>query len=123
MKSNIKPMYWFKGLVLSFFITVILIMIMSLLLRFTNLREGKLPLFNSIIMVISIVIGSIYVAIQIKENGWLNGAILGFGYYFVIILINFIVVRPISLDLIAAVKLITASLIGSIGGMIGINLT
>lgn len=122
MRDKVKPMDWFKALVLSFGITVLLIIIMSLILRFTNLREEKLPLLNNIIMLLSIAIASIYLAMQVREKGWFNGAILGFGYYLVIILINFIIVRPISLDLISAIKLIMATLIGAIGGMIGINL-
>ncbi len=124
MKNKIKLVYWLKGLVLAFAITFILIFIISLFLRFTSLREGgKLPLLNSIVMLLSIVIASIYLAIKVKEKGWLNGAILGLGYYLIIILLNFLVMRSVSLDLIIGAKLFMAIITGSIGGMIGINLT
>ncbi len=123
LKNKIKLVYWLKGLVLAFAITFILIFIISLFLRFTSLREGKLPLLNSIVMLLSIVIASIYLAIKVKEKGWLNGAILGLGYYLIIILLNFLVMRSVSLDLIIGAKLFMAIITGSIGGMIGINLT
>lgn len=123
LKNKIKLVYWLKGLVLAFAITYILIFIISLFLRFTSLREGKLPLLNSIVMLLSIVIASIYLAIKVKEKGWLNGAILGLGYYLIIILLNFLVMRSVSLDLIIGAKLFMAIITGSIGGMIGINLT
>lgn len=122
LRDKIKPMYWLKGLVLSFMITIVLITIMSLLLRFTDLREGKLPLLNNIIMLMSIALSSMYMAIKVREKGWLNGAALGFGYYLIIILINFVVLKSVPLNMVTAVKLMMSVLIGSIGGMIGINL-
>ncbi|MEW8973339.1 MAG: TIGR04086 family membrane protein [Tissierellaceae bacterium] len=112
-----------KGILLAFVITFISIFIISLLLRFTNLREGKLPILNNIIMMVSIVISSIYLAMQVKEKGWLNGAFLGLGYYLVIVLLSFVAIKSISLDVITGAKLMVATLTGSIGGMIGINLT
>ena len=123
LKNKIKLVYWLKGLVLAFAITFILIFIISLFLRFTSLREGKLPLLNSIVMLLSIVIASIYLAIKVKEKGWINGAMLGLGYYLIITLLNFLVMRSVSLDLIIGAKLFMAIITGSIGGMIGINLT
>ena len=112
-----------KGILLAFVITFISIFVISLLLRFTNLREGKLPILNNIIMMVSIVISSIYLAMQVKEKGWLNGAFLGLGYYLVIVLLSFVAIKSISLDVITGAKLMVATLTGSIGGMIGINLT
>ncbi|HLR21910.1 MAG TPA: TIGR04086 family membrane protein [Tissierellaceae bacterium] len=122
MENKVKFTYWLKGLILSYAISFTLIIIVSLLLHFTSLRENKLSMLNNIIMIISISIASIYLSIKIKERGWLNGFLLGFSYYFVIILINFIADRSISINLILGTKLISASLMGTIGGMIGVNL-
>lgn len=123
LKNKSRLNCWLKGMLLAFVITFISIFIISLLLRFTNLREGKLPILNNIIMMVSIVISSVYLAMQVKEKGWLNGAFLGLCYYLVIVLLSFVAIKSISLDVITGAKLMVATLTGSIGGMIGINLT
>lgn len=123
MKNRNNLIYWARGIVLAFVITSIAILVVSLLLIFTNLRESRLPMLNNLIMIFSIVISSIYLAMKAKEHGWLNGAILGLGYYLIIILLGVFIIRPISFDIITWAKLLVAVLTGSIGGMIGINLT
>ncbi len=79
-------------------------------------------MLNNIIMILSITISSIYLAMKAKEKGWINGAILGLTYYLIIILLGVLIIRPITLDMVTWAKLFVAGLIGSIGGMIGINL-
>lgn len=115
--------YLFKGLLLSLIITIVLLMVFSLLLTFTSLREAKLPLLNNIAMIISIVVGSIYVAIKIKENGWLNGGILGLVYFIIILLFNLLFLKSFDSKLIMTTKLLLSTIIGFIGGIIGINIS
>src|SRR5699024_3438192 len=122
MQNKVKYTYCLKVLILSYAISFTLIILVLLLLHITSLSENILSMLNNIIMIISISIASIYLSIKIKERGWLNGFLLGFSYYFVIILINFIADRSISINLILGTKLISASLMGTIGGMIGVNL-
>jgi len=119
-KSRIK--FLCNGLLLAFIITIILLVIFSLLLRFTSISETKLPSFNNITMIISIVLASIYVAIKIKEKGWINGAIIGLVYYLIIILINVVFIRTDNSSLLLLTKLVLSGITGVIGGMIGINL-
>lgn len=123
MEGRIRFRYWLQAIVLGFAISFSLIIIVSLLLKLTSLRENKLPILNNIIMVVSISIASIYLALKLKEKGWLYGLGLGALYYCIIILVSFILERTISIDLILGIKLLSASIIGSIGGMIGVNLT
>lgn len=115
--------YLFKGLLLSLIITIVLLMVFSLLLTFTSLREAKLALLNNIAMIISIVVGSIYVAIKIKENGWLNGGILGLVYFIIILLFNLLFLKSFDSKLIMTTKLLLSTIIGFIGGIIGINIS
>src|SRR5699024_11977220 len=105
MENKVKFTYWLKGLILSYAISFTLIIIVSLLLHFTSLRENKLSMLNNIIMIISISIASIYLSIKIKEWVWLNGFLLGFSYYFVIILLNLIADCSISIYLFLGTKL------------------
>jgi len=119
-QSYIKHL--FKALVLSYILTLILILIMSLLLTYTSLKESNIPLLNTITMIVSISIGSIYIAIKIQEKGWLNGGILGVLYFLVLILLNFLFVKPFTLDVFSITKFLIALATGIIGGVLGINL-
>lgn len=122
-KSLAKTAYLLKGLLLAFLITVILIFVSSVILTYTSLSESKMSLLNTIVMIISITTGSAYVAIKIKEKGWLNGGILGLGYFLIILLINIIFLKPLVIDIFLLTRLIISIVMGIIGGIIGINIT
>lgn len=122
-KNLNKSIYLLKGLVLAYIITCILILFFSLLLTYSSLRENKMPLLNTIIMMTSITSGSIYVARKVKEKGWINGGVLGIGYYLILIILNFIFLKPLILDIFSISKLVLACIIGIIGGIIGINIS
>lgn len=118
-----KVIYLGKGLLLSYIITAILIIFFSLLLTYSPLKEGSTSLLNTIVMIVSVVSGSIYLATKTKENGWINGSILGLGYYLILLLLNFAFLKPITFDMFSLTKLAITSITGVIGGIIGINLT
>lgn len=122
MKNKLNPINWLKGLALAFIITFILLLIVALLLRFTNIRESHMTILNNFVLTISIVLSSAVLGRKIKEKGWLNGAILGFLYYFIIILFNLMFNRPLNFGIFLIIRLLIATAFGAIGGMIGINL-
>lgn len=115
--------YVVKGILLAFMITIALIIIFSLLIMFTDIKEGKIPLLNNIAMITSIAISSIYVAFKIKVKGWMQGGLVGIGYCVILLLLNVIFIKPIQFDLISGTRLVLATITGIIGGMIGINLS
>ncbi|OLS01670.1 TIGR04086 family membrane protein [Tissierella creatinophila] len=123
MKNKLNVKFLAKALFLSFCITIFMILVSSLIFQFTTLRETKMVLINNIIMVISIFIPSLYLALKVKENGWLNGFLLGFVYYVVIILLNIFLFKSNITLTFSLGKLLLTSLIGTIGGIIGINLS
>lgn len=111
-----------KSVVLSFILTFVLILIVSLLLTFTSLKEGTMPLLNTVIMIISIAVGSIYMAIKAEEKGWLNGGLIGILYFLILLLINFLFIKPFIFDIYTVGKLFISIITGVIGGMIGVNI-
>ncbi|MDR7856431.1 TIGR04086 family membrane protein [Tissierella sp.] len=122
IKSYDKWFYLLKGLLLAFIITSVLIVLFSLLLTYSTLKESKMPLINTIIMMVSITTGSIYAGKKIKEKGWVNGGIVGILYYIILILLSIVILNPFSIDLFSITKLIIAFITGVIGGIIGINI-
>lgn len=123
MKNKLNVKFLAKALFLSFCITIFMIFVSSLIFQFTTLRATKMVLINNIIMVISIFVPSLYLALKVKENGWLNGFLLGFVYYVVIILLNIFLFKSNITLTFSLGKLLLTSLIGTIGGIIGINLS
>lgn len=112
-----------RGLIYAFSITLIMLITFTLLLRFTSLRESIRPQFNILAMVVGVVLASLFIGIKIKEKGWLNGALLGFIYYFIIILINLIFFKGENGPLFLLSKLSLSTFTGFLGGMIGINIS
>jgi len=123
MKGKVNLNYCFKGLGISFILTFILLLVVTLLLRFSSIREVHMSLMNNFVLTISIVLASALVGRRVKEMGWLNGAVVGFLYYLVILLINLVFNRPFNFNLFLVFKLLTSTILGVIGGMIGINLS
>lgn len=118
-----KRTYFLKGILLAFIITIVMIIIFSLLVMFTGIKENKIPLLNNIAMITSIAISSIYVAFKIREKGWIQGGLVGVGYYIILIILNLFFIKPFQIDLISGTRLVLATITGVIGGMIGINLS
>ena len=114
--------YLIKGLLLSYLVTIVLILFFSLIVTYSTIKEGRISLFNTITMITSITTGSIYVSRKLKENGWINGCIIGLSYYLILLLLNFALLRPFVLDVFSISKLLIAIIVGLISGIIGINI-
>ncbi|MFY9214938.1 MAG: TIGR04086 family membrane protein, partial [Tissierellaceae bacterium] len=112
-----------RGLILAFIITFTLLLILALVLRFTQVRESSIPFLNNLVFIISIVLTSALLGRMAKESGWLNGALLGFIYYLVILILNLIIHRSLDLGMLIVFRLLMATILGALGGMIGVNLT
>ena len=116
------PITLLKGVVLSFSTTLILIVLMSIILTYSNLSEGVIPVVNSIIMILSIALGSIYMSLKVNKNGWLNGAVVGLLYIIILIIIGSIFIDTFKLDSFILLRAVISIITGIVGGMIGINL-
>ncbi|MFY9286604.1 MAG: TIGR04086 family membrane protein [Tissierellaceae bacterium] len=123
MKTKISTYNLIRGLILAFIITFTLLLILALVLRFTQVRESSIPFLNNLVFIISIVLTSALLGRMAKESGWLNGALLGFIYYLVILILNLIIHRSLDLGMLIVFRLLMATILGALGGMIGVNLT
>ncbi|MBU5439654.1 TIGR04086 family membrane protein [Tissierella sp. MSJ-40] len=122
VKGLDRSAYLAKALLLSYIMTCILILVFSMLLTFTSLKESRIPLLNTIVMIISITSGSVYAAMKVKEKGWINGGIIGVIYYLILMFLSFLFIKPFILDIYSISKFVIALVTGVIGGVIGINL-
>jgi len=104
-----------KSLGVAFILTTILLLIVTALLTFTSLKEDSIPLINTIIMILSIVVGSINLAFKVEEKGWLNGGLIGILYFLILLLINFLFIKPFIFDIYTLGKLLICIASGVIG--------
>ena len=110
-----------KGVGISLITTVIMLIIFSIILTYTNIQESAINPVIMIITAISILIGSSLGNINIKKNGLINGGLIGGIYIITIYLISSILNWKFSLNIQSIIMIITAVIFGILGGIIGVN--
>lgn len=124
-KENIKSNNMFKilkGIILSILITLLGLLILAIVITYTNVSESIIPIAVTIITAISILIGSFFSTINIQKNGLLNGFAVGFAYIATIYIISSITSTGFTLTSTSFIMIISAILAGMLGGIIGVNL-
>lgn len=110
-----------KGVGISLIATVIMLIIFSILLTYTNIQESAINPVIMIITAISILIGSSLENIKIRKNGLINGGIIGGIYIIIIYLISSILNWRFSLNVQSLIMIAVAIIFGILGGIIGVN--
>ena len=110
-----------KGTGIALITTVLLLLIFSIILTYTNIQESTINPVIMIITAISILIGSSLGNIKIKKNGLINGGLIGGIYIITIYLISSILNWKFSLNIQSVIMIITAIVFGIFGGIIGVN--
>ena len=119
--SNSNMIRIFKGLMISFLITLVSVFIFSIILTYTNISEKVIPIVIIILTFISILIGTMIGIRKISKNGMLNGAIIGGAYVILLYLISSILNTGFTLNIYTVFMIIAGILSGIIGGIIGVN--
>lgn len=120
-KENKQIIHIVKGVGISLISTLILLIIFSVLLTFTNIPENVVSPVIIILTAISILFGSSITNMKIKKNGLLNGGIIGGTYMLLIYLISSILNWDFSLNLEALIFIVVGIAFGLLGGIIGVN--
>ena len=111
----------FKGLIMSFTITLIGILIFALILTYSNISESTIPIVIIAISFVSILIGSTISTRKISKNGMINGGIIGGIYVAILYLISSIVSTGFSINIYTIFMIILGIIAGLVGGILGIN--
>lgn len=111
-----------RCIAISYAFSILLLMIYALLLAHTSLPESTIPISTFIISLISVFLGSSLSMIKIRENGLINGAIVGLIYIFILYLLSSIFSTGFGLNGYAFSMIVFNVLIGMIGGIIGVNM-
>lgn len=111
-----------KNVFVAYFLTLIFYFVYSLLLEFTPIPESSIPLFGFISSMLSVFIGSSLAVIKIRENGLINGGLVGLVYILSLYLLSSIFSTGFGLNGYAFSMIIFNIIIGMIGGIIGVNM-
>lgn len=115
-------MDFIKALIFSIILTLIALVVLSLVLSFSEVSESLINPAIIVISSVSILIGGFLVAKKIKQKGILNGAILGIVYMLIIYLISSLLNNNFSLGIAAFIMIGAGILSGALGGILGVNL-
>ena len=110
-----------KGVGISLITTVILLIIFSIILTYTNIQESAINPVIMIITAISILIGSSLGNTKIRKNGLINGGIIGGTYIIIIYLISSILNWKFALNVQSIIMIAISIIFGILGGIIGVN--
>ena len=120
MNNNLKVII--KGSVIAILITVVSLLILSLILSYTNLNDKFTNPIIILVMAISIFIGSIVCSRKINKRGIINGGIVGFIYIVSIYILSSIILKDFSLNLYSLIAIMISIGAGMVGGVIGVNM-
>lgn len=110
-----------KGSLISIIATIILLIVFSAVLTYTNVNENSMPTVIIVITALGILIGSQITTSKIKKNGIVNGALVGAIYILALYIISSIISKDFSLNFYSIIMIATSIAIGGIGGIIGVN--
>lgn len=117
-----KVLLMLKGIGISMFLSIIMILVLSVVLSFSNVKESVIMPTVIFISSFSILIGGYLVAKRIENKGIVYGSILGLIYMMILYFISSIMNFDFSLN-VSAIMMIAFGIIGgAIGGILGVNL-
>ena len=122
LEKNNSIKSFLKGYLYSILITCILLCVYAITLVNTNIKEDSINLVVIIITAISILIGSSFSCLKIKKNGILIGISIGAFYFFSLYILSAVLGNGFLLNLKSVIMIISGTILGGIGGIIGVNM-
>lgn len=111
-----------KGSITAIILTLILLLVFAMFLTYTDIKENTINPVIIVITGISILVGSSLSTLKIKKNGLINGFLVGLIYIITIYLISSIARTGFKLNLYSIIMMLVSTIMGMIGGIIGVNL-
>ncbi len=111
-----------KSLGLCLAISFVLIMLYALILSFTSMSDSSMKTSIQVIMIVSITVSSIYGGKKASRKGWLFGAALGLVFTVLLVPLGIGFGQSFAFDKYFVAKIFMGSVVGLIGGIIGVNL-
>ena len=111
-----------KGVIISYIITIALIMIFSFILVKTNIKEQNISTVIIVISSVSILIGTSISTIKLKKHGIINGIIISSIYMLMLYVFSSILNHSFIINMNTIVMIFVGIILGIFGGIIGVNI-
>ncbi|MBE7038365.1 MAG: TIGR04086 family membrane protein [Ruminococcaceae bacterium] len=112
----------FVSLLLSYFVALVLFLILALVVTYTSFKEEHIKLCVRIIASFTIILSALFVSRRAKTSGWLNGGIQGIIYNLILFMLSFFIFDELNFDFSLVLSFAFSFLLGAIGGILGINM-
>lgn len=122
MEKKNSALYIVQGVIRSFFLTLGLLVIYSIITYFTKPNPQIDSIYFVVITALSVMYGAIYAVKHIKSRGWLVGLLLAILYIIIIYLISIINGRGYDISTYGMLRIALAIFVGTLSGMLGINM-
>jgi len=119
--TSSEPLVLCKGLLVTLFLSFLLLLFNTMLFFFFPLSEIFVPYFIFGFILVSILVGSVYIGKRVQKKGWLKGGMIGFTYVLILIVLGISLLPDLGLGLNTLTKLFIGFSFGTIGGVLGIN--
>ena len=124
--DNVKTIFSLKpiilGVISSVVVSGLLIFAFAAIFLYCSLQQQFIPLVSKIILITSVFTGGVVSGVKSKLTGWLYGMMTGMAFFFLLILLNIIFVIGIEHSYYIYVVFAACAFVGSVGGIVGINL-
>ncbi|KOA21084.1 hypothetical protein CLHOM_06720 [Clostridium homopropionicum DSM 5847] len=122
MEKKNNALYIVQGVIRSFFLTLGLLVIYSIITYFTKPNPQIDSIYFVVITALSVMYGAIYSVKHIKSRGWLVGLLLAILYIVIIYLISVVNGRGFYISTYGMLRIALALFVGTLSGMLGINM-
>ena len=112
-----------KGSLWAVSISLILILLFAIIIRFTNIPDSFIMPINQVIKVFSILIGTILASKINPKNGLKMGFFIGVFYSIIAYLIFSILSSSFAFNMTNIIDVVFAGLIGGISGIFAVNIS
>jgi len=112
---------FFKPLIISYVLMLILLALLALVVRFTPLPEGAASVIVVIFSIITVIVAGFAASVYSSLRGWMAGGLAGIMYYLVIIVLGSIIFLSFPSFKNILIMLAIGFIAGAFGGIVGIN--
>ena len=110
-----------KGVIFSLVISMVLIIVFAIIIRFVNVPDKFIMPINQVIKGISLLVG-IIIALKGSDKGFIKGLIIGIFYSIVSYIIFSILSSTLAFGLTTITDILFNSIIGAVSGLIAVNM-
>ncbi|QAT41602.1 TIGR04086 family membrane protein [Clostridium sp. JN-9] len=121
MEKN-KFIFIAEGVLRGIILTTILFLVLASIMTFTEVNNSFTSVFYLLTTLVSIMYGAVYSAKKIQRKGWLVGLAMAIMYMIILYAVSIASNNSTGMDSSRIIRTILALVVGTLSGMLGINL-